>query len=212
MISPQYAAPVAALLALALVPTVIHSYRGVRLDDGLRAASVPSTFQGMTSSSTARRPGWVENTFATEDWIERTFKVDGTDVTLFVARSFDAKRLYHHPELALLRGMQTEPLGVVRSLRRPDVPLYLVSTARDMQRGLAVYALRYDGTYIDDPLKFQLRTAFEHLVSGRKPLTLFMASALAGSADALEEAAATKLLLATIAEFERLGPATDRTD
>ena len=203
IISPRYAVPVAVLLAFALVPTVIHSYRGARVDDGTRAAIIATALEGMSSSPTQRRAAWVQNNFDTGDWIERTYNAGGTEVTLFVARSYDAKRLYHHPELALLRGTETTPAGVVESRQRPDIPLHVIRTSRDMQQGVAVYALQYGGAYIDNPVLFQIRTAVELLVSRRKPLTLFMASALAGSAESVHDAPATRLLLAAIADFER---------
>jgi hypothetical protein len=203
MISPKFAAPVAVALALALVPTIIHSYRGARLDDGLRASIIPERLDDMPSTATSRKPAWVQNNFDTADWIERTYKVQGIDTTLFVARSYDPKRLYHHPELALLRGMQTTPAGLTRLEGRPDVPLHMVDIERDDRQGVAVYALRYEDGYIDDPLMFQLRTSFELLVSRRKPLTLFMAHALAGRSTAIERAPATRLLLSAIEAFER---------
>jgi hypothetical protein len=203
MISPRFAAPVAVVLALALVPTVIHSYRGARLDDGWRAAAIAESLDGMRSRPTDRKAPWVLSNFATEDWIERTYTAGRTETTLFVARSYDPKRLYHHPELALLRGTQTTPAGIARSTRRPDIPLHLVETERNGIRGLAAYALRYEDGYIEDPLMFQLRTSIELLVRRRKPLTLFMAHALAGRPDAVDEAPATQLLLAAIEDFER---------
>jgi hypothetical protein len=203
VISARFAAPVAAMLALALVPTVIHSYRGARVDDGLEAATIAETLEGMTSSPTARKAGWVRNNFATDDWIERTYRVHTIDVSLFVARSYDPKRLYHHPELAILRGTQTTPAGVVRSAARPDVPLHVVETARGGRRGVAVYALMYEGSFIDNPLLFQLRTSVQLLVSGRRPMTLLMSSALEGRADDIDNAPATRLLLAAIHDFER---------
>jgi hypothetical protein len=203
MISPRYAAPVVALLALALVPTVIHSYRGVRVDDGLEAAAIAGTLQGMSSSPTARRAGWVRSNFDTDDWIERTYKENRIDVTLFVARSYDPKRLYHHPELAILRGTQTTPAGISRTTARPDIPIHVLGTEQNGRHGIAVYALLYDDRFIDNPILFQLRTSLQLLVSGRRPLTLFMTSAFAGNRDKVEESPATRLLLAAIEDFER---------
>jgi hypothetical protein len=207
MISARYAAPVAVLLALALVPTVIHSYRGAAVVDGLRAEAIPPRLGDMGSSPTSRRPAWVKDKFDTDDWIERTYKVDQRDVQLFVARSYDAKRLYHHPELALLRGTQTTPGPVAHATARPDVPLHTIRTTRDGRTGVAVYALLYDGGYINNPILFQLRTSAALLVSGRRPLTLFMASDLSGDPDRLDEAPATRVLLAAIEAFERQQPA-----
>lgn len=203
MISPRYAAPVAAVLSLALVPTVIHSYRGARVDDGVRSAAVAEALDGMPSSPTARKAAWVRSNFATDDWIERTYRVNGSDALLFVARSYDPKRLYHHPELALLRGTQTTVKGMARAAARPDIPLHVLETERDGRHGVAVYALMYDRRFIDNPLLFQLRTSVQLLLSGRRPLTLFMSSALEGTPDDLENAAATRLLLAAIHNFER---------
>jgi hypothetical protein len=206
MINPRYAAAVAVLLAVALVPTVIHSYRGAHADDGWRTTRLPETLADARSTPTGRRPGWVRETFATDDWIERTFRINGVETTLFVARSYDPKRLYHHPELALLRGTQTTPAGVTTSRARPDLPLHLVETERAGARGIAVYALHYDETYVDDPLLFQLRTSIELLVSRRKPMTIFMTHALAGSANAIDEAPAVRLLLSAIGAFEQQEP------
>ena len=52
MISSRYAAATALLVALALVPTVIHSYLGVTVDDGVRVRSIPETVDGMSSRPT----------------------------------------------------------------------------------------------------------------------------------------------------------------
>jgi hypothetical protein len=79
----------------------------------------------------------------------------------------------------------------------------VLETEQSGRRGVAVYALIYDGGFIDNPLLFQLRTSVELLVSGRKPLTLLMSSALAGSPDNVEDAPATRLLLEAITDFER---------
>lgn len=208
MISGRYALPVALVLALALVPTVIHSYRGATVSDGLTTASVPAVLDGIGSSPTTRRAGWVKNNLASEDWFERVYRIDHQAVTVFVARSYDGKRLYHHPELALLRGTETVPAGVARSTARPDVPLHVLTTARGAGKGIAVYALLYDGRFIENPITFQLRTSAELLFGGRKPLTLFMASDLRGRTERIDEAPATRMLLAAIDAFERQADAS----
>lgn len=203
MINARYAVAVAAMLALALVPTAIHNYLRVTLDDGLKAAAIPATLDGAASVPIARRPAWIRNNFDTDDWTERTHTVDGLEVTMFVARSFDAKRLYHHPELAVLRGTQATPSGLARAKARPEVPLHVLDTERDGRHGVAVYALLYDGHFIEDPIGFQLRTSAELLFTGRKALTLFMTSDLSGRRDDIDQAPATRMLLAAIASFER---------
>jgi hypothetical protein len=143
----------------------------------------------------------VRNNLDSEDWIERTYTAGGQDVRLFVGRSYDAKRLYHHPELALLRGTETEPAGVTRLEGRPELPLHVIKTSHEGRRGVAVYALLYQRRFVENPVLFQLRTSAELLVSGRRPMTLFMASDLAGKADRLDAAPATRVLLAAVDAF-----------
>src|SRR5690606_25038359 len=60
VISSRFAPPTAALLALALVPTVLHSYRGVTVDDGRRVRDLPQVLNEARSAPTARRAEWVE--------------------------------------------------------------------------------------------------------------------------------------------------------
>jgi hypothetical protein len=210
MISTRHAASVAVLLAFALVPTAIHSYWGAVSRDGLHAAAVPAVIDGMSSAPTARKAAWVLNVFRADDWIERTYRSGSDDVVLFVGRSYDSKRLYHHPELALLRGFETAPAGIAYAARRPDIPLHVVSNQRANQHGVAVYALLYDGQFIANPVAFQLRSSAEALVGGRKPMTLFMASDLAGNTDRAADSPAARVLLAAIAAFEAQVPAADR--
>ena len=198
MISSRYAAATVLAIALALVPTVIHSYLGLTVDDGIVVTSVPEVLDGMDSRPTGRRPGWVATNFATAEFIERTYRVGAEDVTLFVGRSYDAKRLYHHPELALLRGTITAPAGVARVKSAPHVPLHVVTTARQTRTGVSVYALLADGELIENPIAYQLRASARLLVSGRRPMTLIMATDLAGDRNKLDEAPATKLLIAAL--------------
>jgi hypothetical protein len=161
------------------------------------------TLDGMPSQPTSRRAEWVLDRLHSRDWIERSFDDHGTSVVLFAGRSYDAKRLYHHPELALLRGYETAPAGMARVADRPDIPLHLVTTNQDGRTGLAVYALLYDQRFIERPVWFQLRTSAALLVSPPKPMTLFLANALAGSREDVNRAPATRLVLAAIDSFQQ---------
>jgi len=202
VISHRFAPIVAALLALALIPTVIHSYRGLTIDDGLTVGSIPDVLAGMPSRPTGRKAPWVVANLASTDWLERTYRVGTGEVRLFAARSYDAKRLYHHPELAVLRGLGPESAGRAGLPGRPDVPIHVLTTARAGQRGVAVYTLLYGGKYIQSPILFQMRASAASLFSGRKPMTLFMASDLTGSIQQLERAPSVTLLGAAIQAFE----------
>jgi hypothetical protein len=203
MISSQFAPATAVMLTIALIPTVIHGYRGVRVDDGLTVTAIPAQMNGMSSTPTARKPGWAKDVFASDDWIERTYQADNAPVRLFAARSYDPKRLYHHPELAVLRGGQEfEPAGIVSPVDRPDIPIHVLKTTRTGQTGTTAYVLLYDGEFVRSPILFQLRTSVALLVSGRRAMTLLLASDLAGSPDRLEAAPAAKVLQAAIESFE----------
>lgn len=202
MISHRFAPVTAVLLAIALIPTVIHSYRGMTIDDGVRVSAIPEVLAGAPSKPTDRKARWVESNLASTDWIERTYRVGGDDVRLFAARSYDAKRLYHHPELAVLRGTDTVPSGRGVLPGRPDVPIHLLRTSRGSQRGVAGYTLYYDGEYVETPLLFQVRTAGELLFSGRKAMTLILASDLDGSIEELDKAPSVTVLKAAVEAFE----------
>jgi hypothetical protein len=208
MISARYATPAALLCAIALVPTVIHSYVGLRHVDGFSTASIPVQFGSVTGHPTKRTAAWVEENFEATDWFERIYTHRSGQVVLFVGRSYDAKRLYHHPELALLRGLGLEKgsATVARVPQRPDIPIHTIPVTKDGQSGFSVYALLHDGTFVETPILYQLRTAHRYLFRGREPMTLFMATDLRAAPEALENAASTRLLLAAIAAFEAQGP------
>jgi hypothetical protein len=202
VISSRFAPALTLLLCLALIPTVIHSYRGMVIDDGLTLTAVPETLEGMPSVPTERRARWVDTNFAAKDWFERTYTVGNEQVGLFAARSYDPKRLYHHPEIALLKSGGPRPAGRSTLPGRPDVPVHLLTISRGARKGIIAYALLYEGSYIEKPILFQLRTSADLLVSGRKPTTLFLAHDFAGSPDRLAEAPAIAVLGAAIRAFE----------
>lgn len=208
MISHRFAPITAALLGLALVPTVIHSYRGITIDDGLRVSAIPEVLAGAPSKATDRRARWVESNLAATDWIERNYRLGAENVRLFAARSYDPKRLYHHPELAVLRGTQTASAGRTVLPGRAEVPVHLLRTSRGSLVGFAAYVLHYDGEYVANPLRFQVRTAGELLFSGRRAMTLILASDLSG-ADTAEGAPDMELLRMAVEAFEGTGGSGD---
>jgi hypothetical protein len=191
--STRFASAVAVLLALTLIPTLIHSYVGLTANDGLQAARIPSTLDGQPGSPTARRPEWVMKNFDSEDWIERRYLGNG-DRTLFVVRSFDLKRLYHHPELAIAYGDSYAPVSVVRLPQRPGVPLHTLRSLSG-RPPTSMYTLLYDGAYVEHPVAFQLRTSLELLFSRRKAMTLFFVrDASVQAEEPTRESAAARLL------------------
>lgn len=201
MISSRYAVIVLLLLGLALVPTVIHSYYGLLDQDGLATDAINPNLAGFHSSPTARKARWVKEMFDSEDWIERNYvSRQGESARLFAARSYDHKRLYHHPELAILYGMDFKDEGIYRLPGSPEVPVRLLT--KRTGKGAAAYTLLYDDEFVSNPIGFQLKTSFELVFSPRKPLTLLLVfDKDLPSHHALEDSPAARVLLDAVESF-----------
>ena len=205
MISARYAPALCVVLALALVPTVIHSYVGAVVTDRLATSAIPATLAGYASAPSGRDAGWGGRRFDSTDWIERAYTSPGDEVVLTVLRSYDLKKLYHHPELDVAYGTPFLRQETRRFGSNPDIPVHVLYS--DTDRGsIVVYVLHYDGGFVADPLMFQLRTASDLLFSGRKPMTLLFARDLnAPSAANVESLPVVKLLFAAVEQFTHGG-------
>lgn len=169
--SLRYARLVLVLVLVALVPTVVNSYFGSTVDEGpVLAETIPETIDGFRGTPTDRRDASVRRSLDATDWVERTYVRGDETVSLFVARSFDMKKLYHHPELAVAYGLELKP-GRVETLDAPGGPIH-VHVLEGEQSGLVAYALLYRDETVARPLVFQLLVAPELLLRGRRPLTL----------------------------------------
>jgi hypothetical protein len=205
VISARYAVAVCVLAVAALVPTVIHSYVGVVVEDGKKAGSVPTTLVGYTSTPTERNAGWGQRRFDSNDWVERKYSnSNGTeDVILTVIRSYELTPLYHHPELAVAYydGHSFEAARTRRFAGHDDVPVHVLRPdSADI--AVAMYVLEYDGRYIDNPIAFQLRTSGALLFSGRRAMTLFFARTKAAPSERdLGTSGIGRLLLAAVDAF-----------
>jgi hypothetical protein len=201
MISARHTPLLGAVLALALIPTLIHSYAGATAVDGRTTASIPVVLAGLTSTPARRDDTWGSRRFESDDWFERNYIAGTERVTLTVARSYDLKSLYHHPELAIADNLSFERVELRRFDEHPDVVVHwLVPSPGVTAR--AMYVLHYDDRYIEDPIWFQLRTAGELLFSRRQAMTLLFARQV-DVAEAADDQAlpATRLLLAAVDAF-----------
>jgi hypothetical protein len=155
-------------------------------------------------TATTKRANWGEDRLSSSDWIERRY-AGPPAVKLFVARSFDPKRLYHHPELAVDYGPSYRAATTIRLPQRSDIPVHVLRGRGNDSRRIALYTLHYDTAYVDDPIRFQLRTSFRSLFSRRLAMTLFFAAQDLPADGTIESSSAASLLLAAMDAFEKQG-------
>ena len=202
MIDARHLPGLAVMLAVTVVPTVVHSYLPTTATDGRATARIASRLNGLDARATDRSLVWLPGAMAVVDYTERLY---GRDLRLLAVRSFDAKRLYHHPELAVAHGDDYGRATVVRAADRPDVPIYVLKGARDR---LSAYTLLYEDRFVEDPISFQLRNVVSLLVRPRQMMTLLF---VRGSPDSSEYPAgkspAEQLLLAAVDSFLAQRPA-----
>ena len=202
MISSRYAPIVALLLILALVPTIIHSYLQQKTDDEVIVSSTIPNIEGYTSEPfTRHNTEWVKTMFDSEDWFERIYRAaDGKVIRLFVTRSYNHKRLYHHPELGLSHGGDFRSIGVVMFGERPKVPVHLLRHSSGS--GLVAYALLADGKFIENPVLHQISESLVQLVSASRQMTLFyVADSSTSNSTEFNQTAAAMVLKAAIESF-----------
>jgi hypothetical protein len=151
------------------------------------------------------KDSWVKSLFDSKDWIERIYKNDqGEKIRLFAARSYDYKRLYHHPELALSHGSGLNEEGIVMLPGDPGIPVFLLRDHRG--NGVAAYALLHEGEFIKDPVSHQINEAFSQLFRPRKAMTLFYVSDTTSSvADNFNNTSPASVLAAAIHSFKPNG-------
>jgi hypothetical protein len=201
MISDRWVGAIMALVVAALVPTVLHSYVDWRVDNDRPATEVPLQLDEFAGVSQDAGRSWLRDGFAAIDWIHREYTAPGAiPVSLLVARSFDAKRLFHHPEKAVPYARFTEPVGVVQIASNGRYfPVHLL---RGESGAVAAYCLVYDGDFVASSLLFQFRLARQALVQPRKPMTLLFAyDSSRKKARRTEQSPAVRLVVAATREY-----------
>ena len=210
MISDRYAPLLASVVALALVPVVLHSYMGSTIDDGRKTESIAPKLGEYASAKTDRDANWGQRRFESFDWFERRYISASDSVVLVVLRSYDLKKLYHHPELDVAYGVPLLRNKVARTPATGEIPVHMLYNDEE-SGGAALYVLQYGDDYVEDPLRFQVRSSLELLFSPRKAMTLFFVvdrevpRAVVGKPEQLP---AASLLAAAIAGFNVPRPAT----
>ena len=202
MISPRFSVPTAVLLSLALVPTIVHRYLARLEDDGRRTAAVGSVLAGMTSTPAPHPRDWGRDSLGSHDWIARDYTdPDGRVLHLAVVRTWDAKRVYHHPELAVAYGVPYFQHDVMPWPPLEEAPVHVLRGNAGDHAKLAVYCLLYDDEIIGNPYWFQIQLAGESLFRGRRPMTLVFVRDDAPENVPLTASHAGRLLAAAVRAF-----------
>ena len=174
--STRFARALAGLVALVLVPVVLHSYLGIQRDD-CRAplALAPAEH---ASALERGRDAWMREHFAASAWREgRIAGASGAPTLSYtVVRSYDAKRVYYRPENTLLRGHNVRARELewvdAHDVRLPIHRPRYASPGASL-RAVAGYLLVYEGRPVADPYRAQLLAAARQLLGGSAPMTLF---------------------------------------
>lgn len=203
MISTRHVPVTCVLVALALVPTVIHSYGGAPPSDGRTAAAVPAVLAEFQSVPSGRNATWGKRRFDSDDWMERQYNsAAGDEIRLTVVRSLDAKSVYHHPELAISDAISFPGVEVRTFEERPEIPVYVLQPAPGVTAA-GMYVLHHSDRFVADPIWFQIRTAGELLFTRRQPMTLFFVLRTATREGENDPAPLKRVLFAAIDAFLR---------
>jgi hypothetical protein len=203
MMSDRYIHAICVLLALALVPTLIHSYSSNPPAASGLTTAIPMVLAGAPSVQSDRSATWGKRRFDSDDWIERQYSdpKGGVPLRLTVVRSYDAKSVYHHPELAVAYGTSFVGQETRRFASHPEIPVHVLKAEYGVHAA-GLYVLHYETRFVDDPLAFQIRTAADLLVSRRKPMTLFFVlDPEAPPSESVEQSPAATLLFHAIDAF-----------
>jgi hypothetical protein len=149
----------------------------------------------------------VKKTYDSDDWIERLYTAaTGESVLLFVARSYDIKRLYHHPEIGVLHGVSFADEHIVHLRGIADAPVHVLQAQTG--GGCAAYVLLYENLWVEDPIALQLETSLKSLFHPSRPMTLLLVYDKNCSAGTglFEGSSAEKILRESVVSFLSQSP------
>ena len=188
----RFAWPAAVLLALALVPTVANVYlRPADEDPGALAADFGAALPGQPAAAAGPRDAdWCEAQFGTRACVSRTYG----DLELFAARTLDAKKLFHFPELALSYGHAATATRDIRLDGGTPARAIEFETSRDTR--VALYVLLCGRDAVADPYAHLMRSLPTLMLGDRKPWTIVYVQGAGGPGDTADLKARLRALLA----------------
>lgn len=200
MIATRHTWLVAGLLLVALVPTYFNVYRQPpALEPGALGHAIPADLEDYRDAAPGRHDAdWVAEHFASRDFLERKYRVGTHELELFAARTWDAKKLFHFPELALTygRSVTAERMEELTVADRA-VPVRVLEFRQRTSVRRSASALFFGKEPVRDPMRFLLRSLPALFVGQREPMTLIYVQ---GEVDPDHEAALKEALEELLAE------------
>ena len=183
MISTRYAWAAALMLLVAAAPTWLNLCRRP-------AEPLPGALEAEIGDLGPCEPGRrkaepILEAFGARDFVTRQYG----GLELFAARTYDGKKLFHFPELALSYGRAATASREVEGAR-------VLEFKEPRNVHMAAYALLYGKRPVAQPIRFYLSILPELFVGRREPMTLVYVQ---GDAAPGEEQALEAELLALLA-------------
>ena len=107
------------------------------------------------------------------DFVERKYRVGALELEIFAARTYDGKKLFHFPELALTYGRSaTAERREELDVDDLSVPVRVLEFRKANVVRRSASALFYGRRPVRDPMLFLFRTLPALFVGQREPMTL----------------------------------------
>lgn len=189
-VSRRYLPHLLVLMLLLATPLILRQRTGFENDPCrepealLYTATRPGPTAPEDPDMTRKRSQWLERAAPEGAWAEGAVAVEGADLSLrtLVVRSYDAKLLYHFPEVRFGSGEQSGRTSVayVQDDGGPRLPIREVEFDRAGSfHTVTAYLLVYGGRAVGNPYLAQLAAAPRQMITGSEPMTLFMVWGLA---------------------------------
>jgi hypothetical protein len=167
--SARYSAHLLYLLAPALLAVAAHRYVGLDHDD----CAEPQKLMTFGESS---RLNALRDTFSMFQGNEGP--LTGMQGRFAIVRSYDLKRLYHHPELVLLHGSAIDGVEVEWATDGAEsLPVHRVHFEKRDPPRYAGYLLIHGSRVIAKPYQAHLAALPIQFLTGARPMTLAFISA-----------------------------------
>jgi len=186
-ISPRYALPLLGLLLLALIPAVIQQLNPRRIDsckmpEALKATSLIPGAQARGERLEKRNRNVIQ-------WSEGEIEVEvemkpgrrrRPELGFQIIRTYDARPIYERP-VSLVEGAPEPEQHFIRQQQTAagTVPIHVVVDKTGRQGRVIAYLFVYDDEPVAMPFWSQAKNVFRELVTGARPLTLFLVDAKA---------------------------------